>query len=153
MKRILIPTDFNDKTLELIRFTANVFADEVISITLLHVLRMPEGIGELLMLPRRNKHRQMESSEFRKSYLDLQAVYPQTIKRIRLDFLYGETQALFRNYLSAQAIDAIVYPDNYSFQKASKESIDPRVLIQKSGCPVLTNVWQQDIKVLQAVEV
>lgn len=152
MKHILIPTDFSAKSLELIRFTANVFADEEIKVTLLHILRMPEGISDLLLLPRHGKHYRLVTDEFRKGYEDLQKVYRQTIKRLHVEFLYGDTNALFRNFLFAQHIDAIVYPENYQFLKPSKDSVDPKALIRKSGCPVLTNVWEQDIKVLQTAE-
>jgi hypothetical protein len=152
MKHILIPTDFSEKSLELIRFTANVFADEEIKITLLHVLRMPDSINDLLLLPRHGRHYRLVNPDFRKGYESLQQVYRQTIKHLYVEFLHGDTLQLFRNFLFARHIDAIVYPDNYIYLKPGRDSVDPKDLIRKAGCPVLTNVWEQGIKVLQTAE-
>lgn len=135
MKHILIPTDFTMGSLNVLRFGADAFNDEL-TITLLHFMEMPDSISDLLMLPREASNFNLISPEFREGISLIQNRYGSQIKRIRNDFFVGDGRRQFKNYLEHQKIDSIIYPENYDLKMISKRSYNPEKLIWNTNWPV-----------------
>jgi hypothetical protein len=62
--------------------------------------------------------------------------YPQ-ITSFRMEFLYGNGLNTFRNFLETNKIDAVLNLSNCDVAKTNKSGIDPQILIQRCGLPVL----------------
>jgi hypothetical protein len=84
------------------------------------------------MLSRRNREYEYISDEFYQRCEEIKASYPQ-VKAIKIDFFYGSTLSMFRNYLEGNSIDASLDLSNCSTRPLNKLSVDPENLIAKCG--------------------
>lgn len=157
MKTLLIPTDFTAQSLQCIPSLAQQYYPKKLNIILVHMLKITDSISELLMLSRRSAEYRHIPDNFYVRCRELEKDYSHLINHINIDFFYGSTIAVFNNYLDAHNVDAIVIPhDNY--QMLFKNSIDPEVLIAKSGKRTITitetpgvmaNIIAEDVELIE----
>jgi hypothetical protein len=143
MKTILIPTDFNPSALNCIPDLCKSIGEKELNIIFVHLFRLSDSITDLLMLSRRSREFEYINDEFHKRYQELKAGFPE-IKSIRIEFFYGSTLNMFKNFLEANAVDCILHPDFCSCEKLNKASIDPRILVSKSGLPTFSILKKQE---------
>ncbi|MBE7179057.1 MAG: hypothetical protein INR69_21820, partial [Mucilaginibacter polytrichastri] len=136
MKNILIPTDFTAESLEQIGMLAERDNTNRFRIMLVHFIKLSDSIPELMLLSQRTKEYAYITDEFIAQIEAWRKQYGSQIQSIRAEFFYGSTAAVFQNYLEANDIEEIAYDANYSWKKACKNSIDPAMLIVRSGLPV-----------------
>lgn len=136
MKNILIPTDFNVNALTCIEDLCLQHENSQFELTFIHLFKVSDSITELLMLSRRNKEYDYVSDEFYQACEKVRARYPQ-IQSIKVDFFYGSTLSMFRNYLDAHGIDGVLDLKRCSLKPLNKMSVNPELLIQKCGLKVL----------------
>lgn len=136
MKHILIPTDLSIHSLQPVHdvFAAN--SGEPVRITLLHLLEMPSGIGDLLMLSRRRKPYELISDAFRDACTILKNKYASQLKDLRTEFLYGNTRSLIGNYLEASGISAVYMLEQYAYDQGSAQSADIVPAFRKLKTPI-----------------
>jgi hypothetical protein len=136
MKHVLIPTDFSIRSLRVIHGVIEKFSDEKITIVMMHALRMPTSITDLMMLARRSAHHDLITDDYKDACEIIRNKYASNIKLLKTEFLFGNTSAVFRNFLQYQNIDVIAYADKEEFRQAGKDSYNPAALIKKSKYPV-----------------
>jgi hypothetical protein len=135
MKNILIPTDFNTATFTAISELCKQ-EDHDLKLIFVHQFKISDSIGDLLMLSRRNREYEHVSDEFYQECERLKATFPH-VKSIKIEFFYGSTLRVFRNYLETHLVDAVFDLKNCSFTPLNKLSVDPTMLINKSGLEVI----------------
>jgi hypothetical protein len=136
MKNILIPTDFNVSALACIENLCKQHENSRFQLIFIHLFKISDSITELLMLSRRNREYDYVSDEFYQACEKIKAEFPQ-IEHIKVDFFYGSTLSMFRNYLEAQDVDAVLDLKHCSLKPLNKMSVNPEGLIQKCGLEVL----------------
>lgn len=136
MKSILIPTDFKPEALNCIPDLCRQSKGENLQLVFVHLFKISDSISDLLMLNRRNREYEYISDEFYQRCENIKATFLQ-IKHIKIDFFYGSTIAMFRNYLEGHKIDQILDPVICAVQPLNKQSIDTQNLIQKSRLKIL----------------
>ena len=137
MKTILIPTDYQPTSLDYMHGLTTNFKGEDLNLIFVHMFKLSDSVTDLMMLSRRSREYEKVSDEFYQRCNQVKANYPQ-IKNIRIEFLYGSTLSMFKDFLEHNEVDAVLEPQNYLFQQIHKSSIDPGVLMQKSGLPVIS---------------
>ena len=137
MKNILIPTDFNVNALTCIEELCQQHESSRFRLTFIHLFKISDSITELLMLSRRNREYDYVSDQFYQATERLKAKYPQ-IENVKVDFFYGSTLSMFRNYLEAHTIDAVLDLKHCSLKPLNKMSVNPEHLIQKCGLEVFS---------------
>ncbi|ACU05862.1 MULTISPECIES: hypothetical protein [Pedobacter] len=152
MKTILIPTDFNASTLKCIPQVCSNMKGTPVNIVFVHLFRLSDSITDLLMLSRRSREFEYVSADFHKGCHELKRQLPE-IKSFSIEFFYGTTLSMFRNFLEANEVDYILHPDFCSCEKLNKTSIDPSALIAKCGLPVLTLLKKCEDSFAQSVQV
>ena len=140
MTTILIPTDFNEKSVQRSQDILENFKDEKVKLIFFHAYTLTDSITDLLMLTRRTAEYGQIPEAFHKACHELRQQNKATIAGVGIEYYYGNTIASFRNFAEAQEVDAIFYPADYQFRKISKYSLDPAVLIGRSGLPVISPV-------------
>jgi hypothetical protein len=148
-KNVLIPTDFTVHSLDLIVAAARQFEGEQLNITLLHALSMPDSIMDLMFLSRNNDRYKLITKEFENACTIVKNRYASVIQRITVRFMHGSTRAVFRNFVEASQADVLICPVDYSFQKASVDSIDISKLFKYAGCAlhhVELNKMEADVR-------
>ncbi|WP_345950213.1 hypothetical protein ABDD95_01900 [Mucilaginibacter sp. PAMB04274] len=136
MKTLLIPTDFDLKSLNCVPGLARRYAPEKVNIILVHMMKITDNIQELLMLSRRSTDYQHISEDFYNTCTEIRHSNA-AISSIKVEFFYGSTVAVFKNFLEAQEVDAIVMLENYEYRMLNKNSIQPSLLVSRSGLPLI----------------
>jgi len=137
MKTILIPTDFNETSVLRIHDLVKSLKKEEVKIIFFHAFKLTDSISDLLMLSRRSSDYAHIPEEFHRACYALKETYNKTVKILGIEYFYGSTMASFRNFAEANDVDAIYYPEDYTFSKISKYSIDPVLFLNKSGIPII----------------
>lgn len=138
MKTILIPTDYRVESLKHISGLLNKFETEEVEIIMVHMLSVTDCIRELLMLSRRSAEYKHIPEEFYAICMQLKNDHPHQLKNIRLEFFYGNTVAVLKNFMEANEVDAVLLINNYQYKKLEKTSNDPVELIRRCGKSVVT---------------
>jgi hypothetical protein len=136
MKNILIPTDFNVNALTCIENLCEQYENTRFQLIFIHLFKISDSIPDLLMLSRRNREYDYVSDDFYQACERIKAAYPQ-VESIKVDFFYGSTLSMFRNYLETQDVDAVLDLKHCSLKPLNKMSVNPEGLIQKCGLEVL----------------
>jgi hypothetical protein len=100
------------------------------------MFKLSDSIGDLLMLSRRSREFESISDDFYNRCNTYKAQC-KNIEAIKIEFFYGSTMSMFRNFLENHDVDCVLHPDNCSCNKINKSSIDPLTLIKKSGLPIV----------------
>jgi hypothetical protein len=137
MKTVLIPTDFKSESLKAIPVLFQKLPDEKLNIILVHMMSVTDCMRELLMLSRRSAEYQHISQDFYTTCYELKKENPNQIHDLRIDFFYGNTIAVFKNFLDANDVDIILQEQNYNYLMLNKSSIQPSTLIGRSGKTLL----------------
>jgi hypothetical protein len=137
MKNILIPSDFSSQSLECVKVLLHELKNERFNILLVHPLLMPDSMIELMLIARQNEEEAYVSEDFRRWCRQLESKHQEQIHSIRIRCFYGDTPAVFKNFLEANRIDLVVYPEHYQYRKLSRKSVDPPQLIQNCGRKIM----------------
>ena len=136
MKTILIPTDYQASSLDSVHAVCRQLKNEDINLVFVHVFKLSDSYADLLMLSRRSREYEKVSDEFYRYCNVLRAQYPQ-IKNIKIDFLYGSTLSMFKDFIEHNEVDMVLEKDSYLFTPIHQSSVDPLLLIKRSGLPVI----------------
>jgi hypothetical protein len=156
MKNILIPSDFNVKSLQIVEPLLDQFPGEQLNIMLFHQFQLPDSITELIMFGREQKEYDYVSDAFWQACHLLRQQHQPQIQIVRPKCFYGNTFSVFMNFLEGYHIDLIVYPADYEFRKLSNDSVNPDTWIRKCGKKVLvlapqqkesieTHIWEESL--------
>jgi len=138
MKTVLIPTDFNLESLKVIDALVLTNQAETFKIVFIHAFKLSDSITDMLMLSRRSRDYEYISDEFYEQMNVYKEKFADQIHMIGVEYFYGSTAAAFRNFTENLAVDCIAYPVDYNFNPINKYSIDPKNLIERAKCEVLT---------------
>ncbi len=137
MANVLIPTDFTESSLKLAEKALEAVDVRHVNIVLFHAFEQPSSEFEFLNPSRQRPYTDLVTEHLRHACKQFKDQHAGRVQKIYFRFLEGDTVALFRNFIDANEIDVIYCPDSYVPVKASKQSVDPRRLFQKSGTPVI----------------
>jgi hypothetical protein len=137
MKTILIPTDYQASAFNCIPSVVSQLQSEEINLVFVHMFKLSDSVTDLMMLSRRSREYEKVSDEFYQRCNEAKAQYPQ-ITNIKIEFLYGSTLSMFKDFLEHNEVDAVVETAAGSFNPIHKSSINPAVLVQKCGLPVIS---------------
>jgi hypothetical protein len=135
---ILIPTDFSLASLEVIPALINQNPGKKYCIVLVNFLGLSDSITELLMLSRRSRDYEHITQEFMDKCTRLSNEYKSQIECLQTEFFYGNTVAVFKNYLEAREIHQIAKLKDHAFIKLTNRSYDPETLLERSKCKLIT---------------
>ncbi|WP_315813984.1 hypothetical protein [Paraflavitalea speifideaquila] len=80
---------------------------------------------------------ELVTEAFRNACKRVKLQHPKTIRSIVIRHQYGDTAAVFRNFVDANDIDLIVCPDHYVFHSVHTGSVNPVPLFNKGGVPMM----------------
>lgn len=138
MTTILIPTDFTVPSLNMVKDAASRFAGQRLNIVLFHALYMPTDIHDLLFLPARVPCEKI-TEDFRHACTVIKKKNNDVIAQINFHYMYGSTNAVFRNFIEANQVEAIFMPEHIVLKKVYHNSVDLRPLFKKAAIPFITD--------------
>jgi hypothetical protein len=134
---ILIPTDFTLSSLNAVTGLLKKHPEKRFNITLVHFFKLSDSESELLMLARRNREYMHITAEFEDQLNAIRSNFSQQIGRVYPEFFYGNTVAIFKHFLEARGIETIVTLNGHTYKQLTKNSIDPQLLVKRSGCQLI----------------
>ncbi len=155
-RTLLIPTDLDPAMLGCITVLAKRLYPQKIEVILVNLMKLTDNPTDLEKLSRRSAEYQKISSGFYDACALLKRSNPDSIHDIRIEFFYGSTVAVFREYLETNNVDDIVMLDRYEYRKLNKNSISPELMVQRLGMQVMSIDHEPDLqgrvkKILQAM--
>ncbi|MXV15341.1 hypothetical protein [Hufsiella ginkgonis] len=145
MRTILIPTDFKVSALNCVPALCERFGEEEVVLIYLHMIKLSDSISELLMLSRRSRETEAISDDFFFRCRELKAAHP-TLKGLRVEFFYGSTLRMFRNFLEANQVDYILDVNDCSISRLHPESADLLTLAKRSELPAISAARPQPVQ-------
>ncbi len=139
MKNVLVPTDFTDRSLQLVNKTAEALDGEKFNVILFHAFNLPDDIMDLMFLGREKMYRGLVTDDFRSQCKKLKNMYFDTINSICVKYMYGNTVRVFKNFADANNIDLIVCPEDLQLFTPHKHSIHPVFSFKKSGLKIMSS--------------
>lgn len=146
MKRLLIPADFSNTTLEIIKAAADHFTDEKISIVLFHAFELPDSDAHIMRYASHQQTVGLVTEDFRKECRRI-TLSKKNLKDISIRYFYGSTPFAFSNFLDANEINSIVFPENLTLKMIARNSIKPDRLIAKSRLPIVSKLIPKRVAV------
>lgn len=137
MKHVLIPTDFTIASLQTVHAAMVQFPNEPIRISLLHLLEMPTGIGDLLMRAVRKDPNHLITADFQKACEIIKNKYGNKIAQMDILFRYGNTKNYVQNLLEGLSVDAIVLDPEFKWSLPHNSSVPMTPLLRKSGYHII----------------
>ncbi|WP_285010660.1 hypothetical protein [Pedobacter faecalis] len=141
MKTILIPTDFSTDSLRHVPDLCSGRQDETVAVLFVHLFRLSDSISELLLLSRRSREYEYISDEFYTACEKLRKQVPNLVD-LRIEFFYGSTISVFKNFIEANGITNVLHPDLWVCGKLNKFSVEPGQLVTRCGLPLLRTAKQ-----------
>jgi hypothetical protein len=137
MKHIILPTDFHILSLQPIHDVMARYGNEPIRFTLLHLLEMPSGIGDLLFRTGRPGERFKAPAHFLEACEVLANRYEHRIDSIRVVTRYGSTAAYLENLINGMDAYAVAVQKGYREQSFFPESVPMIPLLYRCDCLLL----------------
>jgi hypothetical protein len=138
MRNVLIPTDFSVASLTLVEQTAQTLEGESLSIVLFHAFEIPTFASDLLDIRNKLPYQDLVTEAFRTACKRIKLQHSKTLRSIAIRHMYGDTVAVFRNFVDANDIDLIVIPEGYVFHVVHPGSVNPQPLFTRASVPLLT---------------
>ncbi|WP_228237582.1 hypothetical protein [Allomuricauda sp. M10] len=134
-KKVLIPTDFSVKSLELVRKTVEDNKNVLLEIVLLHGMHLSNSITDLLFFSKSRMIKELQTEEFTEATNVLKNKYPIKLNSLYVDLITSKSKAYFLNYLEAANIDEIVVPQKGFLDFKKAKGFDTLSLLDTCGIP------------------
>ncbi|MDC6386507.1 hypothetical protein D2V93_05395 [Flagellimonas taeanensis] len=134
-KKILIPTDFSVKSLELVRKAIVETGDQPLEIVLLHGTILSNSITDLLFFSKTRLVRELQSKEFVEACTVLKNKYPAKIHSLYVEVITSNSSAYIKNFVDATQISEIFVPPHGVLNFKGAKGFDTLPLFPKCGVP------------------
>jgi hypothetical protein len=137
VKRVLIPTNLEITSLNLIKYGLQFFKGEACEIFLLSIIPIPSSIPDLLLLPRDEGRLENTSTAFNKAVERMKKAYAVEISSLSVLHWYGDSTTKFNSFVKDNNIDLVLCP--VALHPIDKKAEPPmfQQLAQNAACPVL----------------
>jgi len=136
MKKIIIPTRCTEHSVHLFRLATKLYSNEGFHCTFLQVVPIPDNESDLMTLGRQLAG-YIFSEESLSSIRKIEAENAQVVKGYSIDRVYGDSPAVFKQYIQEFGVDMVFY-SREEWQDASKElHLDVFRMLCRSRCPIM----------------
>ena len=124
VKKVLIPTDFNVKSLNVLLEFLRRNPNDQFEVILAHGYDMSYSFRDLLFYSEYKILKKIQSDEFRESCKLIENTYQSKLTKLRFSILTGSTKSYVKNYVEANNIDLIVCCNDYKMKFKSSDSFN-----------------------------
>jgi hypothetical protein len=123
MVHIILPTDFSIGSLQPVHEVMQYHRHDVVRISLLHLVDIPSGIGDLLFRLRRMDERFPIPQPFNDACEILANRYDSRLTGITPVIRYGSTAGFLENLISGLKADVVYYQDGFREESTFDDSV------------------------------
>lgn len=124
VKKVLIPTDFNVKSLNVLLEFLRRNPNDQFEVILAHGYDMSYSISDLLFYSEYKLLKKIQSEEFCESCKLIENTYQSKLVKLKFSVLTGSTKRYVKNYVQANNIDLIVCCHDYKMKFKSRNSFN-----------------------------
>ncbi len=150
VKKVLIPTDFSVKSLNLLLEFLKQASSGKFEIILAHGYDVSNSFSEMLFYSEHKILAKLLTKEFKESCHLIENTYQSRLHKFRFSILTGNGKRYVRNYVEANKIDLVVCPKEYKMKFRSGNSFDLQPYLKTSNVEVL--VMDRSQKVVSELE-
>ena len=137
MAHIIIPTDFSIGSLQPVHEVMQYHRHDVVRITLLHLVDIPSGIGDLLFRLRRMDERFPIPQPFLDACEVLANRYDSRLTTITPVIRYGSTAGFLENLISGMKADVVYYEADYKELRPFDDSVPLVPLLKRAHANII----------------
>lgn len=132
--KIILPTDFSVKSLELVRKVLNdASAPEPLSIVLLHGTYLSNSITDLLFFSKSKTINKLKTDEFNEACNLLKNKYPDKINSLHVDLIISDQKAYFNSFVKKLQITKIFIPNEGFLDFSKVNGFNTLTLLKNCG--------------------
>ncbi|QWX82613.1 hypothetical protein H0I23_09030 [Cellulophaga sp. HaHaR_3_176] len=132
MKKVIIPTDFSIKSLQLIAHVAQFYPDELTDVLLVYGYRISDIDDKLSHSSSSQIIRKLADGDFLEAKADMQKKFCLNINSIHLDVFTGTNSFAFQNYRDSHQIHDAIIPNKGFLKFSGSSCFDPSKYISKN---------------------
>lgn len=136
MKTIIIPARCQSTFIRSFQLSCSLFSDQSIKCIFLEIRAIPDNYNDLLTLSRNAHSSTIFDQSFIKTINQLNQVYEGRIT-LETDYLYGDSPAVFRNYIQHKNCDLIIYDKHESQNNKYEHKLNIFRMVSRSGCEMI----------------
>lgn len=137
MVHIILPTDFSIGSLQPVHEVMQYHRHDVVRVTLLHLVDIPSGIGDLLFRLRRMEERFPIPQSFLDACEVLANRYDSRLTTISPMIRYGSTAGFLENLISGLKADVVYYQAGFKEQSPFDDSIQLIPLLKRAHANIV----------------
>jgi hypothetical protein len=137
MINILVPTDFTVASVSWIRAAVKASEAAECNVILFHAFAIPDSPFDLLASDEPPVPSGMLTDAFRVACKQAKLDANKSVRKIVVRTMRGNSKPLFRNFIDANEIDMIYFPEGALLKKAHPSSLDPLPLFKDCGAPLV----------------
>jgi len=145
VKKVLIPTDFSVKSLNLLLEFLKQTTSDKYEVILGHGYDVSNSFSEMLFYSEHRILTKLLTREFRESCHLIENTYKSRLHKFRFSILTGNGKRYVRNYIEANKIDIVVYSKGYRMKFRSGSSFDLQPYLKDSKVEVMTIEHSQKV--------
>ncbi len=134
MKTIIIPVKFNLGSGALLQSVVPLCEKQEVNVILLEIREVPNNYTELLTLPKVEQKQYLVNAYTNHADL-LNKTYGASIA-VTTDFLYGDSPAVFKNYVQFKGASLVIYAEN-EWSAGGNKSMNMFRMVKRCGCELM----------------
>ena len=142
MKTILIPTDFSEQSLQLIKNAVLHYPNESIKLVLAAGYTISLNTSIFSRFSKEKLIKSLTSKNFTKTLSNLIQEHKNTISNVKIELYTGDTNTDFIDFLTANNIDESIIPNSNLRQFSNKKNFDLTPLIDNFSPKVARVTYQ-----------
>ncbi len=135
MKTIVIPTNSGLNSQEHFKLAVNLFNEEVTCL-FLQIRPIPDNYNDMMTLHKHMSKYQCFTQPFIRSMNLLKEQYGDKVT-IKTDYIYGDSSAVFRNYINYHDADLVIYDKNEWQDIKTKTGLNIFRMVSRCGCELM----------------
>jgi len=139
-KTILIPTDFEIESLNILKQALTQNNNQELSIVLAHGCFLSDSIVDLMFYSPQKMIKSLTQPSFHEAVSMLKNRFSNNLADISIELFHGHNQSAFQNFISAKKTDTAYIPKHYILKK-HKNSFDLIRYINKSPLQIHQVEW------------
>ena len=130
MKRVLIPTDFSIKSLQLLDYAILNYPNEQLSLVLVSGYRIKESLWDMRNFSEQREINKLCSEEFTKSKRTFLREHRDVVDRLSIHLFSGHNMFAFKNFLKQNDLQDGIITDAQFLSYEKPNTFDPSHLME-----------------------
>lgn len=136
MKTIVIPAKSQTNFNKLALTAMSLYENDTVHCIFLDIRPLPDNYNDLLTLSAKRTNSTLADAAFYEVAANLKKTYNDKIT-VAVDFLYGDSSAVFKNYISFKEADLVIYDEQQWKPQQKSLKLNIFRMVSRCGCELM----------------